>query len=239
MGRWLLVDSLALFGLGLTQTPIATDAVSAKKLDQPNAAVARCGTVAALTQGLREQRLPRAEDDIAIVAGSGLSFESATLFTGPCAQTLRGVRASSFEFEGPVTFGRTTEGFTKWRNGVVFSGSLLTNGPSLPNKSARFVMAAPAPIPVKPNQPSLYMGVWRSRDRSILAAFRRRRNGSFSRPEIVATLASPIASITFFPSIDSPAGTLTATSEPEKSSRRVLRLTWTYSDMEALSCNVV
>jgi hypothetical protein len=153
--------------------------------------------------------------DIAIaVAGeqqNNLSLANVSRLEGPCADQVYAFRMGQIFFEdgavpdaGPgdrTAWSPNGKGLTNW------SGEPLSaDHPEL--GQARFVMAVNVDRANIANEKrSLDVGVWKTSDGYLLAAFIRQQ-GSFSTPLELARSGRPIKSVTFFPAPDANSGRL-------------------------------
>lgn len=60
-----------------------------------------------------------------------------------------------------------------------------------------------------------YLGVWRGSEISLVAGFFRAPDGSFSAPHVLVSTKSPVRSVSYFPSPDTPAGRVNLTVEAD------------------------
>lgn len=184
-------------------------------LAQPpaSAAPASCAATLDRASGLRYVPTEKSLADLSITIAADqqnrLAFRGAKLLQGPCADDVAAVRMSQIVLKDGAVFnadsadGQFTHapGLTGLANFGIKPAS--TEHPTI--AQAQFIMAAS--VDGVYAKPSLDIGLWKTGDSYLIAAFVRHENGVSAPIELLRS-TQPINSVSYFPSPDSNTGSL-------------------------------
>jgi hypothetical protein len=78
-----------------------------------------------------------------------------------------------------------------------------------------------------------YAGIWRGDGRAVVASFSKYTDGNFTEPRIIFNSAKSLRSISYFPSLDAPAGSLGLIQEDDKHIN-LIRLRWDHQSLASI-----
>lgn len=184
-------------------------------LAQPRAAAtpANCAATLDRASGLRYVPTEKSLADLSITIAADqqnrLAFRGARLLQGPCADDVAAFRMSQIVLkDGAIFNAMSADGqFTHapGLTGLANFGIKPASSEHPMIAQAQFIMAAS--VDGAYAQPSLDVGLWKTADGYLVAAFVRHENG-FGTPLALLRSTQPINSASYFPSPDSNTGSL-------------------------------
>lgn len=177
-----------------------------------------------------QQSLADLSISIAKDQGKNLVFTSARLLQGPCAEGVHAFLMNMIAFNDGAVFSANAKGqfpATPKATGLTtFWGRPMTGGHPL-IQHAEFITGSK--IGGADAQPSLNLGLWKTSEGYLVAAFIRRETG-FSTPIELLRSKQQIKSVTFFPSPDTNTGGLGLVVNTENGIA-LLNLDWDHSSL--------
>lgn len=173
---------------------------------------ANCTATLDRASGLKYVPLQQSLADLSISIAQGqeknLVFTSAKLLQGPCADEVHAFLMNMIAFNDGAVFAANAKGqfpaIPKATGLTNFWGSPITGGHPV-IKDAEFITGSK--VDGADANPSLNIGLWKTSEDYLVAAFMRRESG-FSAPIELLRSAQQIKSVTFFPSPDTNTGGL-------------------------------
>lgn len=172
-------------------------------------AMADCAAPSERTADLRYVRSMQTPADLALaIVEKNLRFTGAASLEGPCADSVQAFRMTRIAFGDGAVFDLNpmTErfDFAPLVTSMNVGGEPYADGhPAIDN--ATFIMAAN--VDGRHQARELDVGVWKTGDGYLVAAFIRQEDG-YSAPIDLVRSTQPIRSVTFFPSPDANSGNL-------------------------------
>lgn len=223
----------------LPLTPAAIFILSAAVTTQAAEYAPNCAATVERTTGLSLTPTRKSLDDLSITVfpdqKKNISFLGINLLEGACVDEIYASKMGQVTFNDGEVFARNSDGTWIYsRNEKEPTSSAGLDSLHYPSISeASFIMASSVDRNGMNGEPAtLSVGIWKTVDSYIVAAFIKRHN-VYTSPMEIARSAKPLKSVTFFPSPDSNGGSLWLLQNSKKEVS-IISLGWDHSALSEI-----
>ncbi|UUL82575.1 hypothetical protein [Sphingomonas qomolangmaensis] len=159
--------------------------------------------------------------------GGSIALRSTETVTGPCAAILQSFKGGTYNLDNGTKLNREYGGDSATLSASGFPVPIPLPETAVPEADGDFLMADKmGTIKVGDRLVDTYVGVWKLPATTLVRAFQTEEDRAVGRPQTIFASRQPIRSITYFPSPDSPSGTLNVVMDAGKGAARAIEMGW-------------